>query len=237
MPSNAPTVSRGSGRAGLGRPEASEVEAPGPASRCFAAQLRLHRRPMRPARRRLRPWLGMVSLLTPTDGGGWEARSREPSLEGSSLPPPPPPGESRGRGSRDSRTRARASPSRPPPLGPPDHGAFSFGPAPPAAIWECRGGGNMAPSRGQCTPEPRLHLPPGPEPGSPTSCPPADSSAPPESSPALCGVRVHLPSPLTTISASGTLTHLTRFLFFLALIIGSSEAYSESQEVGTELIL
>lgn len=70
MPSNAPTVSRGSGRAGLGRPEASEVEAPGPASRCFAAQLRLHRRPMRPARRRLRPWLGMVSLLTPTDGGG-----------------------------------------------------------------------------------------------------------------------------------------------------------------------
>ena len=69
MPSNAPTVSRGSGRAGLGRPEASEVEAPGPASRCSAAQVRLHRRPMRPARRRLRPWLGMVSLLAPTDSG------------------------------------------------------------------------------------------------------------------------------------------------------------------------
>lgn len=35
-------------------------------------------------------------------------------------------------------------------------------PALPTAIWECRGGGNMAPSRGQCTREPRLHLPPGP---------------------------------------------------------------------------
>lgn len=235
MPSNAPTVSRGSGRAGLGGPRPRKSRRPGqllaasPLScGCTGGRCGL------PAADSGRGWAWCPFSLQPT--GGWEARSREPSLEGPSLPPPPP-GGSRGRGSRDRPTRARASPSRPPPLGPPDHGAFSFGPAPPAAIWECRGGGNMAPSRGQCTPEPRLHLPPGPEPGSPTSGPPADSSAPPESSPALCGVRVHLPSPLTTISASGTLTHLTRFLFFLALIIGSSEAYSESQEVGTELIL
>ena len=49
-------------------------------------------------------------MLQPTRG--WEARSREPSLGGPSLPPPP--GESRGRGSRDRPSRARASAARPP---------------------------------------------------------------------------------------------------------------------------
>lgn len=69
MPSNAPTVSRGSGRAGLGRPEAWEVAGPGTASLCSAARLQLHRRPMRPARHRPSPWLGMLPLsLQPTWG-------------------------------------------------------------------------------------------------------------------------------------------------------------------------
>lgn len=83
MPSNAPTVSRESERAGLGRPEASEVEGPGPPPHCSAARLRPERLSMRPACRRSSLWLSMVSLLAFTDrgwGGGWEVRSREPSL-------------------------------------------------------------------------------------------------------------------------------------------------------------
>ena len=89
MPSNAPTVSRGSGRAGLGRPEASEVEGPGPPSPCSASRLRLQRWSMRPVCRRSSLWLGMVSLLAPTDrrwgGGRCGAGNRR---SGGALPSP-----------------------------------------------------------------------------------------------------------------------------------------------------
>lgn len=114
---------------------------------------------MRPVRRRPGPWVGMVSLLAPTDRSGWEVRSWEPSLWGLFFPPPPPGGSRGPRSWRQvSGARVPYPPCSPPP-GAPGRRAFGcLGPAPPAAIWECRGGRNMAPSRGQCTREPRLHL-------------------------------------------------------------------------------
>lgn len=79
MPSNAPTVSRVSGRAGVGQPEASEVESPGllpparaaPRAEVAAASFAVL----------ARVWHGF--LLTPSDWG-WR-RGSEPSYGPYSL--------------------------------------------------------------------------------------------------------------------------------------------------------
>lgn len=139
MPSSAPTVSKAAGRAAQGRPEAWEVEGSG-------------------------LWRPVITAAS------------TPAVSRHGLPAQTGRGGKRGSGT----VSPACLPWRPPDacvagslwLGEPSPRSDSLrllrlagclgSPALPAAIWECRGGGNMAPSRGQCTREPRLHLPPGP---------------------------------------------------------------------------
>lgn len=77
----------------------------------------------------------------------------------------------------------------------------------------------------------RTSTPPPVRPGAggPTSGPPADTSGrppPPNLAPRSSGSGSTSLSPLATVSSSGTLTHLTGFLCFLALIIGSQQLTS-----------
>lgn len=170
---------------------------------------------MRPARRRPGPWVGMVSLLAPTDRGGWEVRSREPSLWGPFLPPAASWCVS---GAAVPETGFQGPSSLPALF------ASARRPRPPGSrLLRPR-----APSRHLGVPGRKKH---GSLPGTMharTSTPPpagAGSRAvppralrqpppPPKSSAGLCWVRVHLSLSRHCNSASETLTHLTCYLFF-----------------------
>lgn len=138
---------------------------------------------MRPARRCPNPWWGhgFSSRFNRLGVGG--RRGAGNGLSGSPKFPS-------SLCSRRPRLQRRAYPRPssspcPPPPGSPGPGAFvCLGSASPAAIWECRGRRNMAPSRGQCTREPRLHLPPGPGAGQSHLRP--SPQTPPFPSPAQC---------------------------------------------------
>lgn len=158
----------------------------------------------------------MISRLAPTDQGLGGAEPGTVAL--GALPSPGRPlVRVRGRGLGGGPTRAGAPPPCTAPPCSSGHGSFvRLGPAPLAAIWECRGGRNMAPSRGQCTREPRLYLPPGPGDEQFHLRPPRRALGPLKSSAELCWVRVHLLFSSHCLSTLGTLTHLTCFLLFLS---------------------
>ena len=222
MPSSAPTVRRGSGRAGLGRPEASEVEG----ARAWYAVCGRPTVAAReaPARRRPSPGLGMVYLLAPTDMGGRAGRvgGAEPgtvSLRGSPSSRRLPVSLGGQGGGVAAPETGRPGPellSLPASAGhplTPDHGAL------------CASAPRPRPPSGSAGEE-ETWLPPGDNArenlgstsrragrlGRPTSGPSCGRLRAPESSAALCRLRVHFPfRPL--FSASGTLTPLTRSLF------------------------
>lgn len=211
MPSNVPTVSRGSGRTKLGRPEASEVEGPESASRCSAVRLRLERRPTRPALRRPSPWLGMISRLAPTDQGLGGAEPGTVAL--GALPSP---GRflvrlrGRGLGGRPNRGWSSSTLYRT---------TLFFGP------WVIRVLRPRAPGRHLGVPGRKKHgsLPgtmhartsaPPPARAGRRAVPPLASLRALKSSAVLSWVRVHLLFSSHCLSSSGTLTPLTCSLLF-----------------------
>lgn len=172
---------------------------------------------MRTARRGPGLWVGMVSLLAPTDWGWWEVRSREPSLWGLFLPPAASWCVS---GAAVPETRFRGRSSLPP------FSASARRPRPPGSrLLRPR-----APSRHLGVPGRKKHgslpgtmhartsTPPPAGAGSRAVPPPAllQTPPPPRSSAGLCWVRVHLPFSRRCIPASETLTHLTCYLFFFS---------------------
>lgn len=138
MPSSAPTVSKAAGRVVQGRPEAREIEGPGllPAARAVEASDDGRRHP------------GGVSARPPP-------LKRAPAAESADQEPSPRPVFPVCRPVLASQ--ACGPGVRPlPPCDPSPRWASRRlfrpagclgSPALPTAIWECRGGGNMAPSR------------------------------------------------------------------------------------------
>lgn len=150
MPSSAPTVSKAAGRAAQGRPEAWEFEGPRllPAARAVEASGHGRRHPAASAH----------GLPTQSGRGGRRGSGTVAPVCVEWLPPetcvagPRPAGQ-------DSRVlRSFATIGRL--LAFQTRGLLGK-PRAPCRHLGVPGGGNMAPSRGQCTREPRLHLPPG----------------------------------------------------------------------------
>lgn len=149
MPSSAPTVSKAASRAAQGRPEAWEFEgplllpAPGlwrPVVTAAATRPCLTRPPYSSGPRRkarIRNRRSRVCSLAAAQGLRRRATARGSDLSDLAI----------------------LSHDRPP-AGLSDRGLLGK-PRAPCRHLGVPGGGNMAPSRGQCTREPRLHLPPG----------------------------------------------------------------------------
>lgn len=192
---------------------------------------------MRTARRGPGLWVGMVSLFAPTDWGRWEVRSREPSLWGLFLPPAAASWCVSGAAVPETRFRDRSSL--------PPFSASARRPRPPGSrLLRPR-----APSRHLGVPGRKKHgsLPgtmhartstPPPagagsrEPGSPTSGPPADTSAPQIQRRALLGQ-----GPLTLFPSLYHCFGDSNPFNLLPVFSGIDYWQPQSHEVGTELIL
>lgn len=92
----------------------------------------------------------------------------------------------------------------------------------------------MAPSRGQCTREPRLHLPSGREPAVPPPALPLTppGAPPPQSSASLFWVRVHVPFPSGHCLLFGDSDPFNWFPVFSGIDYWQSAAYFDSQKLG-----
>lgn len=149
MPSSAPTVSKRAGRAAQGRPEAWEFEGPRllPVARAVEASGHVRRHP------------AVSSHGLPTLAGRGGRR-------GSGTVAPVFTGCRPGLASQGHGPRGQVSPILRSfatiglPVAFQTRGLLEK-PRAPCRHLGVPGGGNMAPSRGQCTREPRLHLPPG----------------------------------------------------------------------------
>lgn len=156
---------------------------------------------MRPARRRSGPWVGMASLLAPTDRSGWEVRGWEPSLWGPFHPPAPSwwvPGAA-------VRETGFRGPSSLPPLSasarsPRSPGFRLLRPRAPSRHLGVPGRKKHGSLPG--TMHARTSTPPPAGAGSRAVPPPAllQTPPPPKSSAGLCWVRVHLPFFQVTVS-------------------------------------